>query len=95
MKLKQKAFQELVQLIEIKENKEKKVSHPGIEPACHNKNSVCMGRNRPTPKPLGYRAIDITERYQLYSTRDPDKLIRQNNNENFCKITTICLLETK
>ena len=40
MILKQKAFQELVQMMKLKENQEKKVSHPGIELACITKLSV-------------------------------------------------------
>ena len=35
MILKQKAFQKLVQMMKLKENQEKNVSHPGIEPAMH------------------------------------------------------------
>ena len=49
----------------------------------HNKNSVCMERNSPTPKPLGYRAIDITERYNLYTTSDPDKLVTSKQQRAF------------
>ena len=41
----------------------------------HNKNSMCMERNGPLSKPLGHRAIDINERYNLYSTNKPDKLV--------------------
>ena len=56
MKLKQKAFQELVQMMKLRENQEKSRYRTRM----HNKNSVCVERNNPTPKPLGYRAIDFT-----------------------------------
>ena len=59
MILKQKVFQELVQNDETKGKPRKK---------CHIPNS-------PTSKPLGYRAIDITKRYNLYSTSESDKLV--------------------
>ena len=54
----------------------------------HNKNSVCMEWNSPTPKPLGYRAIDITELVihffcNLYSTSDPDKLVASKQQREF------------
>ena len=42
-----------------------------------------MERNSPTPKPLGYRAIDITERYNLYSTSEPDKLVASKQQKEF------------
>ena len=71
---KQKAFQNLVQMMKLKENQEK--SATSVYRSCmHNKNSVCMERNGPLPKPLGHRAIDITMRYNLYSTSEPDKLV--------------------
>ena len=44
--------------MKLKENKEKKMPHPGIEPE-FNKNSVCMERNSSTPIPLGHIAVDI------------------------------------
>ena len=84
MILKQKAFQKLVQMIKLKENQEKKC-HIGVSnPQCmHNKNSMCMERNGPLPKPLGHRAIDITERYNLYSTSDPDKSVASKQQRYF------------
>ena len=66
MILKQKAFQKLVQMMKLKENQEKKVPYRCIEPACITKKSVCMERNSPMPKPLGHRAIDITECYNAH-----------------------------
>ena len=39
------------------------------------KNSMCMERNGPLPKPLGHRAVVINECYNLYSTSKPDKLV--------------------
>ena len=93
MILKQKAFQKLAQIMKRKENQEKK-PHPDIEPD-FNKNSVCMERNSSTPIPLGHIAIDnrsvITCTVQVNRT----SWLRQNNDEKFCKITKICLLETK
>ena len=74
MILKQKAFQKLVQMMKLNENQKKKSVTSRYRTRMHNKNSVCIVRNSPLPKPLGYRAIDITERYNLYSTSDPDKL---------------------
>ena len=35
----------------------------------HNKYSVCMERNSPTPKPLGYRAIDHSELLECLPTQ--------------------------
>ena len=40
-------------------------------------------------------AIDITERYNLYSTSEPVKSVASKQQENFCKITKICLFETQ
>ena len=67
MILKQKAFQKLVQMMKLKENQEKSTTSV-YRTRMHNKISVCMERNGPLPKPLGHRAIDINERYNLYST---------------------------
>ena len=80
--LKTKAFQ-LIQMIKLKENREKKSVTSRYRTRIHNKNSVCMERNSPTPKPLGYRAIDFTERYNLYSTSDPDKLVSSKQQREF------------
>ena len=49
----------------------------------HNKNSMCMERNGPLPKPLGHRAIDITERYNLYSSSEPEKLVASKQQREF------------
>ena len=49
----------------------------------HNKNSMCMERNIPLSKPLGHRAIDITERYNLYSTSELDKLVASKQQREF------------
>ena len=93
--IKTKAFQELVQMMKLKENQEKSVTSL-YRTRMHNKNSVCMEQNSPKPKPLGYRAIDITERYSLYSTSEPDKLVAsKQQREFFVKFTKICFLETK
>ena len=68
--------------MKLKENQEKSATsvyrtHNGM----HNKNSMCMERNGPLPKPLGHRAIDITERYNLYRTSEPDKLVASKQRE--------------
>ena len=49
----------------------------------HNKNSECMERNVPLPKPLGHRAIDISKCYNLYSTSGPDKLVASKQQREF------------
>ena len=93
MILKQKAFQKLVQVMKLKENQEKK-PHPGIEPE-FNKNSVCMERNSSTPIPLGPIAVDFRSVITCTVQVNRTSWLRQNNDEKFCKITKICLLETK
>ena len=49
----------------------------------HNKNLMCMERNGPLPKPLGHRAIDMNERYNLYSTSKSDKLVASKKQREF------------
>ena len=93
MILKQKTFQNLVQIMKLKENQEKK-QHPGIEPE-FNKNSVCMERNSSTPIPLGHIAVDIRSVITCTVQVNRTSWLRQNNDEKFCKITKICLFETK
>ena len=83
MILKQKAFQKLVKMMKLKENQEKKSSTSEYRTRMHNKSSMCMERNGPLPKPLGHRAIDITERYNLYSTSEPDKLVASKQQREF------------
>ena len=92
MILKQKAFQKLAQIMKLKENQEKK-SH-GIEPEL-NINSVCMEWNSSTPIPLGHIAVDISSVITCTVQVNRTSWLRQNNDEKFCKITKICLLETK
>ena len=94
MILKQKAFQKLAQIMKLKENQDKKMPHPGIEPK-FNKNSVCMERNSSTPIPLGHIAVDIRSIITCTVQVNRTSWLRQNNDEKFCKITKICLLETK
>ena len=93
MILKQKAFQKLAQIMKLKENQEKK-PHPGIEPE-FNKSSVCMEWNSPTPIPLGHIAVDIRSVITCTVQVNRKSWLCQNNDEKFCKITKICLLETK
>ena len=93
MILKQKAFQKLAQIMKLKENQEKK-PYPGIELE-FNKNSVCIERNSSTPIPLGHIAVDIRSVITCTVQVNQTSWLRQNNDEKFCKITKICLLETK
>ena len=93
MIFKQKAFQKLAQIMKLKENQEK-MPHPGIEPE-FNKNSVCMERNSSTPIPLGHIAVDIRSVVTCTVQVNRTSRLRENNDEKFCKITKICLLETK
>ena len=71
-------------MMQLQENQEKKC-HIGVSNAnrMHNKNSMCMERNGPLPKPLGHRAIDINERYNLYNTSKPDKLVASKKQREF------------
>ena len=93
MILKQKAFQKLAQIMKLKENQEK-MPYPVIEPE-FNKNSVCMERNSSTPIPLGHIDVDIRSVITCTVQVNRTSWLRQNNDEKFCKITKICLLETK
>ena len=93
MIFKQKAFQKLAQIMKLKKNQEKK-PHPGVESE-FNKNSVCMVRNSSTPLPLGHIAVDIRSVITCTVQVNRRSWSRQNNGEKFCKITKICLLETK
>ena len=93
MIIKQKAFQKLAQIMKLKENQEK-MPHPGIEPE-FNKNSVCMERNSSTPIPLGHIAVDIRSVITCTVQVNRTRWLRQINDEKFCKITNICLLEIK
>ena len=71
-------------MMKLKETKKKSATsvyrtHNGM----HNKSSMCMERNGPLPKHLGHRAIDITERYNLYRTSEPDKLVASKQQREF------------
>ena len=79
---------------ETKGKPRKKKPHPGIEPE-FNKSSVCMERNSSTPIPLGHIAVDIRSVISCTVQVNRKCWLRQNNDEKFCKITKICLLETK
>ena len=94
MILKQKAFQKLAQIMQLKENQEEKKPHPGIEPE-FNKTSVCMERNSSTPIPLGHIAVDIRSVITCTVQVNRASWLRKTNDEKVCKITKICLLETK
>ena len=93
MILKQKAFQKLAQIMKLKENQAKKSHIPVSNP--NNKSSVCMERNSSTPIPLGHIAVDISSVITCTVQVNRTSWLRENNDEKFCKITKICLLETK
>ena len=96
MILKQKAFQKLAQIMKLKENQEKKCHIPVSNPNyAKNKNLVCMEWNGSTPIPLGQIAVDIKSVITCTVQVKRTSWLRQNNDEKFCKITKICLLETK
>ena len=79
MILKQKGFQNLVQIMKLNKNQEKNVTlRYGTR--MRNKNCVYTERNNPTPNPLGHIVFDIPERYNLYSTSEPDKLVASKQN---------------
>ena len=77
MILKQKAYSKTCTNYETKGKPRKKsaTSVYRTRNGMHNKNSLCMEWNGPLPKPLGHRAVDIKERYTLYTTSEPDKLV--------------------
>ena len=80
---------------ETKGKPRKKVSHPGIEPAYITKtqcawSGTVQSRNLSATEPSISPSV-ITCTVQVTRT----SWLRQNNNDNFCKITKICLLETK
>ena len=72
-------------MMKLKENQEKKsvTSEYRTRTRMHIKNSMCMERNGPLPKPLGHRAVDINERYNWYSTSKPDKLVASKKQREF------------
>ena len=76
MILKQKAFQKLAQIMKLKENQEKKMPHPGIEPELREKQKLGVHGaeqfNADTSRPNCRR---YQKCYNLYSTSEPDKLV--------------------
>ena len=80
MILKQKGFQKSCTNYETKGKTKKIKCHIAVSNP-HSKNSVCIERNSPIPIILGHRAIDITERYNLYSTSEPDQMVASNQRE--------------
>ena len=74
MILKQKAFQKLVQIMKLKAKQEQSVTLR-YRSHMHNTNCMCTERNSQMPNPLGQIVFDIPERYNLYSTSGPDKLV--------------------
>ena len=94
MILKQKAFQILVQIMKLKENQEK-VSHCGIEPACITK-TLCA-RSGTVHRLTHWATLSSISWTVKTCTVQVNRIswLRQNKDEIFCKITKICLLETK
>ena len=79
--------------MKLKENQKKKMPHRGIEPdkqklGVHGAEQF----NADTTRPQCRR---YWKRYNLYSTSEPDKLVASKQQREICKITKICLLETK
>ena len=94
MIFKQKAFQKLVQIMKLKENQEKKLHIPVSN--LHRNKNVWHGAERSNTETSRPHCRRIIVCYNLYSTtRESDKLVASKNDEIFCKITKICLLETK
>ena len=93
MILKQKAFQKLAQIMELKENQEKKCHIPVSNP--NNKNSVCMERNSSTPIPLGHIAVDIRSVITCTVQVNRTSWLRQNNDEKFVKLQKYAFLKQK
>ena len=84
-------------MMKLKENQEKKVPLRCIEPttACITKTRCAWSgtvhcRNLSATEPSILPSV-ITCTEQVNRT----SWLRRNNNENFCEITKICLLETK
>ena len=61
----------------------------------HNKNSMCMERNGPLPKHSATEPSISPSVITCTVQVNRKSWLRRNNNGNFCKITKICLLETK
>ena len=80
MILKQKAFQKIVPIMKLKENQENKCHI--AESNSHNKHSLFMERNSPTPNPLGHRAVEIRSFITCTVQVNRTSWLRQNNDEN-------------
>ena len=83
--------------MKLKKNQEKKVPHRCIEPA-----TACITKTQSAWSGMAHcRNLSATERSisanVITCTVQVDRTswLHRNNNENFCKITKICLLETK
>ena len=92
MILKQKAFQELVQMMKLKENHEN-VSHPGIEPACITKTQCAWSgtvqrRNHPATEPSISPSV-ITCTVQVTRT----SWLRQTTTRIFVKLQKYVFLK--
>ena len=83
--------------MKLKENQEKKMPHPGVEPElCEKQKLGVHGAeqfNANTSRPHCRRYQKCYNLYTVHVNRT--SWLRQNNDERFCKITKICLLETK
>ena len=79
---------------ETKGKPRKKKPHPGIEPE-FNKNLGVHGAEQFNADTIGHIAVDIRSVITCTVQVNRTSWLRQKNDEKFCKITKICLLETK
>ena len=68
--------------MKLKENQEKS-ARLRYRTRVHKKKSVCTEQNGPTPNPLGHNALNISERYNMYSTTvtEADKLVASKQQQ--------------
>ena len=87
-------------MMKLKENEEKKVPHRCIEPAmaCISKTQKkkCAWSGTVHCRNLSAIELSLTPSVITCTVQvNRASWLRRNNNENFCKITKMCLLETK
>ena len=92
--IKQKAFQKLVQIMKLKKPR-KKCHICGIEPACITK-TLCA-RSGTVQRLTHWATLSSISRSVITCTVQVNQTrwLLENKDEKFCKITKICLLETK
>ena len=72
--------------MKLKESQETRCHIAVSNPHAYQKLSV-HGAEQSNNKPLGNNAFDISQRYNLYSTFEPDTLVAPNNGKKLCEIT--------